>query len=205
MGTRDPRVDAYIENSATFARPILTHIREVVHATCPDVEETMKWGFPHFMYLGILCSMASFKAHCAFGFWKGAMVLGDEADRDAMGQFGRITSVKELPPKRVLAGYIARAMSLNRDGVKKSPAATAARGASRPPRGPLPVPADLAAALAGNRMALDSFDAFPPSQRREYIEWITGAKREATRERRIEQAVALLSEGKTLNWKYESS
>src|ERR687885_318163 len=102
MGTRDPRVDAYIEKSADFARPILAHLRDVVHDACPDVEETMKWSFPHFMYQGMLCSMASFKQHCAFGFWKGALVLdeGDDKGAEAMGQFGRITSLKDLPPKR---------------------------------------------------------------------------------------------------------
>ena len=103
MPTTDPRVDAYIDAAADFAKPILTHLRGVVHSACPRVEETMKWSFPHFMYEGMLCSMASFKAHCAFGFWKGALVLGDESrDTEGMGNLGRITSVKDLPPKKVL-------------------------------------------------------------------------------------------------------
>src|SRR5215212_7332153 len=117
MGTRDPRIDAYIADSADFARPILTHLREVVHAACPDVEETVKWGFPHFMYKGILCSMASFKQHCAFGFWKGRLVV-DAEDRsaDAMGQFGRIASLTDLPSKQVLAAYVKQAMKLKDSG-----------------------------------------------------------------------------------------
>ena len=118
MGTRDDRVDAYIAKSADFARPILTHLREVVHAACPDVEETMKWSFPHFQYKGMLCSMASFKEHCAFGFWKGSLIVekGDESTEQAMGQFGRITKLSDLPSKKVLTGYIKQAMKLNDDG-----------------------------------------------------------------------------------------
>ncbi|MES2523577.1 MAG: YdeI/OmpD-associated family protein [Gemmatimonadota bacterium] len=200
MGTRDPRIDRYIDNSADFARPILSHIREAVHATCPDVEETMKWSFPHFMYKGMLCSMASFKQHCAFGFWKGALVLDGPGDGEAMGHFGRITRVQDLPSRTVLRGYLKKAMKLNDDGVsvvkparaKKSPAS-------------LRVPPDLAAALDANRVALDNFDAFSASHRREYIEWVTEAKREATRARRIEQAIAMLQAGKSRNWKYEKS
>src|SRR5439155_17869323 len=117
MAKTDPRVDAYIEKSAEFARPILTHIRRVVHAACPDVEETMKWSFPHFMYKGMLCSMASFRQHCAFGFWKGALVLGNGASADAMGHFGRLAGVGDLPPTRELEAYIRNAMALNDKGV----------------------------------------------------------------------------------------
>src|SRR5271155_741106 len=115
MGTRDDRVDAYIARSAEFARPILTHLRDVVHAACPEVEETIKWSFPHFLYKGMLCSMAAFKEHCTFGFWKGALVVagGGGAAEKAMGQFGRITSLAELPAKKVLTSTIKAAMKLN--------------------------------------------------------------------------------------------
>ena len=200
MGTRDPRIDSYIENSAPFAQPILTHIREIVHAACPHVEETMKWSFPHFQYKGMLCAMASFKQHCTFGFWKGALVLDAVKDKEAMGQFGRITSVKDLPGKRIMAGYIKTAMQLNDDGVKVVKAPSAAKKKSATAR----VPADFAAALDRNRKALDTFDAFSPSQRYEYITWITEAKREDTRAKRIEQAIGMLAEGKRRNWKYEA-
>ncbi|HUF28556.1 MAG TPA: DUF1801 domain-containing protein [Gemmatimonadaceae bacterium] len=120
MGTKDPRVDEYIDSSADFARPILTHLREIVHSACPECEETIKWGFPHFTHHGMLCSMASFKEHCAFGFWKGSLIVepdGGSSTR-AMGQFGRITSVGDLPTKKVLTGYIRQAMKLNEKGVK---------------------------------------------------------------------------------------
>ena len=110
MATRDPRVDAYIERSADFAKPILTHLREVVHAACPEVEETLKWNAPTFLYRGMLCGMASFKQHCAFGFWKHALVTGEsDKSEEAMGSFGRITSVRDLPSRKVLAGYVKKA------------------------------------------------------------------------------------------------
>jgi uncharacterized protein YdeI (YjbR/CyaY-like superfamily) len=199
MGTRDPRIDAYIARSADFAKPILTHLREVVHAACPEVEETMKWSFPHFMYGGILCSMASFKEHCAFGFWKGALVVGDGTSSDeAMGSFGRISAISDLPPKKVLAGYVKKAMALNESGVK-SPT----RSKPRAPKKPLAVPDDLAAALKKNKRALATFEGFSPSNRREYVEWITEAKGEDTRRRRLETAVEWMAEGKSRNWKYE--
>ena len=121
MGTRDARVDAYIAKSAEFARPILAHLREVVHVACPDIKETMKWSFPHFDYKGMLCSMAGFKEHCAFGFWKGELIVakgGGEVEK-AMGQFGRITRLADLPSKKVLTGYIKQAMTLNDEGVKR--------------------------------------------------------------------------------------
>ena len=202
MGTRDQRIDSYIEKSADFARPILTHLREVVHGACPEVEETVKWGMPHFQYKGMLCAMASFKAHCTFGFWKGRLIVdrGGENAEAAMGQFGRITSVAELPPKRVLAGYVKEAMRLNDEGV------TAPRRApSKTKRPAAAVPDDLAAALRRNRKAAATFDAFSASHRREYVEWITEAKRAETRERRIATAVEWIAEGKARNWKYERS
>lgn len=194
MGTRDPRVDAYVDRAAEFARPILSHIRETVHDALPEVEETIKWGMPHFMHHGIVCGMAAFKEHCALGFPKGSLLLGAEARSDAMGQFGSIRTVKDLPPKRTLAGYIKRAAKLNADGVKVD------RARSR--RAPLPVPDDLTAALRKNRKALATFEAFPPSHRRDYVEWVTDAKRDDTRKRRIAQAVEWIAEGKSRNWKY---
>jgi uncharacterized protein YdeI (YjbR/CyaY-like superfamily) len=201
MGKRDARVDAYIAKSADFAKPILEHIRSVVHEACPDVEETIKWSFPHFDYKGMLCSMAAFKEHCAFGFWKGKLVLGEEvADgKDAMGHFGRLTKVKDLPGKKVLVGYIKKAMKLNDDGVKAPH--VVARQSKAPKPAPV-VPDDLAVALRGNPKAAATFEGFSASHQREYIEWITEAKTEPTRLRRLEQAVAWMAEGKPRNWKY---
>jgi uncharacterized protein YdeI (YjbR/CyaY-like superfamily) len=201
MGTRDPRIDAYIAASADFAQPILSYLRELVHATCPTVEETMKWSFPHFMYEGMLCSMASFKAHCAFGFWKGALVLGEASrDTDAMGNLGRITRIEDLPPKKVLAGWIRDAMRLNEEGIKvpkqRKPALE---------RHAHPMPTELTAALERHPRARATFDAFSPSHRKEYVEWVAEAKTDATREKRIATTIEWLIEGKARNWKYQKA
>jgi uncharacterized protein YdeI (YjbR/CyaY-like superfamily) len=197
MGVKDPRVDAYIEESADFARPILSHMRDVVHEACPDVEETIKWGFPHFMFKGILCSMASFKQHCALGFWKGSLIVeGDESrSEEAMGQFGRIQSLEDLPPEDTLLAYIKKAMELNEKGIqpKKKKAA----------RADFEMPDDFETALREQSGVWDAFEAMPPSHRREYLEWITSARREDTRCRRIAKAVAQISDGKSLHWKYQ--
>jgi uncharacterized protein YdeI (YjbR/CyaY-like superfamily) len=197
MATTDRRVDAYIANAQPFARPILESIRKMVHEGCPDAQETIKWGFPHFEYHGILCSTAAFKHHCALNFWKGGLVV-PEARRasTAMGQLGRITSVRDLPARRELIGYIRTAAKLNADGVSK-PKAVPRAGAR------LVLPADLKAALGRNRKARATFEALPPSHRREYVAWITEAKREETRRRRLDQAIAWLAEGKSRNWRYE--
>ena len=201
MAKHDPRIDAYIEKSEEFARPILRHLRDVVHAACPDVEETMKWSFPHFDYKGIMCSMAAFKAHCAFNFWH-PQVVGDAAKEGAMGQLGRITSLKDLPPKKVLVGYVKKAMALKDAGEK--PTWADARAAKAGKRREPQVPEDLAAALAKkkNRKAKETFEAFSPSQRREYVKYITEAKRPETRARRVAESVEWLTEGKQRNWKY---
>lgn len=201
MGTRDPRFDAYIAKSADFAQPILVHLREVVHAACPDVEESIKWGFPNFSYAGnILCSMASFKAHISFGFWLAREVLGDEISDEAMGQFGRVSSIKELPSKTVLTRYIKKAMKLNEAGVKASRPA-AKKGAKQ---AAIVVPPELAKALARQPKVQAQFDAMSPSQRREYCEWIAEAKKPETRERRLLKAMEQIAEGKSQNWKYET-
>jgi hypothetical protein len=196
MGKRDPRVDAYIAKSGDFAKPILTRIRETVHAACPDVEEAMKWRFPHFMYKGMLCSMASFKQHAAFGFWKGSLVLGRGKDMDAMGQFGRLTKLSDLPPRKTLASYVKKAAALNDEGVK------IARVPQRAAPKAVRTPADLAAALNKSSKAHATFAGFSPSHRREYIEWITEAKSDETRARRLAQAMEWMADGKERNWKY---
>jgi hypothetical protein len=197
MPTTDPRIDAYIAKSAEFARPILTHLRAVVHEGCPDVQETMKWSMPFFEHHGPLCNMSAFKAHVGFGFWKGALLVGRGSgdDERAMGQFGRITSLKDLPPKKELVALVKKAAKLNDEGVKvpRKPAK----------RAELPVPAELAAALAKNRKARAIFDAFPPSHRREYNDWVGEAKREETRAARAAQAIEWIAEGKSRNWKYQ--
>jgi len=198
MGTKNARVDAYIAKSADFAKPILTHLRDIVHAACPEVEETMKWSFPHFMYKGMLCAMASFKEHCSFGFWKSSLVLegASSETEEGMGNFGRITKLSELPSKKILSGSIKKAMKLNEDGVKK-----AAPPKPKTPR-KLVVPDDLEKALQGNAAARATFEKFSPSHQREYVEWITEAKTEGTRTRRLQTAIEWMVEGKPRNWKY---
>jgi len=198
-GSRDPRVDAYIENSADFAKPILRHLRKVVHEACPGVEEAIKWRVPHFLYKGMLCSMASFKSHCAFGFWKGDLVLEREADRKARREevhFGRIISLRDLPPERTLKARVRRAAELNEEGVKAPRAKAPARNK------PLVIPPDFTAALTKNARARETFDRFSRSQRREYVEWVAEAKTEATRTQRIATALDWLAAGKLRNWKY---
>jgi uncharacterized protein YdeI (YjbR/CyaY-like superfamily) len=200
MGKKDPRIDAYIARSAEFARPILKHLRAVVHDGCPEAEETLKWGHPSFTYKGIFAGMAAFKGHCTFGFWKDAL-LRDEPGHpgkndQAMGAFGRITSVAGLPSEKALIRLVKKAAALHDQGVK----------VPRPPRpkrrAEAKVPAYLASALRKNKKALATFQGFSPSQRWEYIEWVTEAKGEETRARRLATAVAWMSEGKIRNWKY---
>jgi uncharacterized protein YdeI (YjbR/CyaY-like superfamily) len=196
MGAKDPRVDAYIAKAGGFAKPILTYLREIVHKGCPDVVETMKWSSPFFMHNGILCNMAAFKQHCTFGFWRGREVL--EKRSEAMGQFGRITSLKDLPSEKALICYVKKAALLSESGVKleKSP--------QRKPRVELATPPELKNALKKNKKAEETFKNFNPSHRREYIDWITEAKREETRAKRVEQTVEWLAEGKRRHWKYQN-
>ena len=194
MVKTDPRVDAYIDNAAEFARPILAYLRALVHRTCPDVEETLKWGMPTFMHHGMLCGMAAFKQHVSFGFWKHALVVGAGVPRDGMGSFGKVAKLAELPGKAALTGYIKKAMQLNEGGIKIP------RGTRQ--RAPLATPADLATALKKNRKAFATFEGFSPTNRREYIEWIVEAKREQTRTKRLDQTIEWLAEGKVRNWKY---
>jgi uncharacterized protein YdeI (YjbR/CyaY-like superfamily) len=199
MNNRDQRVDSYIAKSAPFAKPILTRIRAAVHKGCPDVQETMKWSFPHFDYKGMLCAMAAFKQHCTLGFWKASLLKESgltTKSAEAMGQFGRITSADDLPPEKELVALVRQAARLNDEGVK------VVRKAKTPRPMPKAPPAFLKA-LRANTTAKSAYDALSPSHRREYLEWIAEAKTGATRDRRIATTIEWLAEGKTRNWKYE--
>ena len=198
MPKKDPRIDAYIAKSAEFAKPILKHLRKVVHAGCPNVEETMKWSFPHFDYKGVMCGMAAFKEHCAFGFWKAELIFdGDSnAEQEAMGHFGRITSLADLPNEKTLINYVRKAARLNEKGVK---APWRARQKKKPP---LTIPDYFSTALKKNAKARKTFENFSPSNKREYVEWVTEAKREETRRQRLATSIEWLAEGKVRNWKY---
>ncbi|MEP6704812.1 MAG: YdeI/OmpD-associated family protein [Acidobacteriota bacterium] len=198
MPTLDPRVDAYIDKSADFAKPILTHIRKLVHKACPDIIETIKWSFPHFDHKGMVCAMASFKQHCAFGFWKQSLLEQDAfaAEKTAMGSFGRITSVKDLPSDKVMIGLIQQAVELNEKGIKiqKKPAE----------KKELVVPKDLSSALSKNKAAKAAFENFSYSHKKEYLMWIEEAKTEPTRNKRLTTTVEWLADGKSRNWKYDN-
>ena len=196
MAKKDPRVDIYIERSAAFAKPILKHLRRLVHTGCPKVEETIKWQFPHFDYRGMMCSMAAFKNHCSFGFWKASLIMGNkEGHEKGMGQFGRITSIRDLPDEKTIIGYVRKAAALNDAGIKLPPR-------QKKETKKLTVPNDLKSALQENAKARKTFASFSPSNKRDYIEWITEAKREETRKQRLKIALAWMAEGKVHNWKY---
>jgi uncharacterized protein YdeI (YjbR/CyaY-like superfamily) len=190
---QDPRVDAYISSAPDFAKPILKHLRQLVHTACPDVDETMKWSRPHFLHNGILCAMSAFQHHCAFGFWLGETVLGASGkakpEREGMGHFGRITSLADLPGDKELLALIKKAAALNETGAKRpvTPRPVADRT--------MVVPDDVAAALRKNKKALAVFEAFSYSHKKEYVGWITEAKREETRQKRIETMLTRLAEG----------
>ena len=198
MGSKDPRIDVYIAKSAPFAQPILAHLRTLMHAACPPVVETIKWGHPFFEHRGVLCSMAAFKAHCAFGFWHSEMAQSVPGKSgDAMGQFGRITRLSDLPKDTALKALVKKAAALNASGVKS------ARGGSAAGPRPIVVPDDLAAALAQNARARATFEAFSATHKREYVEWIAGAKRDETRATRLATALEWMADGKPKEWRYQ--
>jgi len=202
MPKKDPRVDAYIAKSADFAKPILKRLRKLIHSACPEVVEKLKWSMPSFEYKGILCGFAAFKHHATFGFWKGDLMFsGDKFVQkrasEAMGHFGRLTKLSDLPSDKLLLSYIKEAMRLNDEGIKKA-------AKPQPKVKPvLVVPPELLAALKKNAKAKATFDAFSYSHKKEYTEWIGEAKQAETQVRRLATAIKWLSEGKSRNWKYE--
>ena len=202
MAKTDKRVELYIGKAAPFAQPILIHILEIVHKACPDLEETFKWSFPCFMYKDtILCSMAAFKQHCAFGFWLESKMKDPHKifrrgkDRTSMGNLGQLKSVKDLPSDKILISYIKEAMSLVDKGVKITKAKPA-------PKVALKEPAYFMTALKKNKKALNTYMEFSYSNKKEYVLWVTEAKTEATRNSRLKTAVEWMAEGKVRNWKY---
>jgi len=198
MASRDKRIDDFIAKAPDFAKPILKELRKRVHDAVPEVTETIKWSMPYFEYGGkAFAGMAAFKAHCAFGFWHPLMRNGDTS-LEGMGQFGRIESVKDLPSATEFARLARKAKKLVDDGVK------APKRAAPPKDRVLAVPEDLRALLAKNTKARATFEGFSYSKRKEYVEWIVGAKREETRTKRLETTIAQLAEGKSLMWKYEA-
>jgi uncharacterized protein YdeI (YjbR/CyaY-like superfamily) len=202
------RVDAYLMKVQPFAQPIMAHLRELVHKGCPEVEETIKWSRPFFVYRGeILCNMSAFKEHCSFGFWGeeiGAVLRAAAVLKDgSMGSLGRITSVADLPADKKMLGWIHQAAAFVDCGQHTSPIA-ARQKVVKPAKRSLVTPAEFAAALQRNKKAAAVFTAFSPSCKREYVEWIIEAKRPETRDKRIATAVEWIAEGKQRNWKYQN-
>jgi uncharacterized protein YdeI (YjbR/CyaY-like superfamily) len=201
MAKQDKRIDDYIAKSADFAKPILEHIRALVHEACPDVQEAIKWGFPHFNYQGILASMAAFKTHCSFGFWKGAIMkdpygVMKVVGKTSMGSFDRISSLKDLPSDKILISYIKEAAALNEENIKV-PSRTKPKTSKS-----IQIPPDFMKRLKKSKGAFSNFQSFSNSNKKDYVQWITEAKTDATKERRIDTALEWIGEGKVRNWKY---
>ncbi len=203
MQQYDDRVDAYIDKAAPFAQPILKHIRQVIHSASPLITETMKWSMPFFEYKGPVAMMASFKQHLGFGFWKSSRLndpnsyLKGGDDEAAAGSFGRIEKMEDLPPDEAIINFIHQLIALNESGVKEPKKSATA---SKPE---LPMPDDFKVLLSANAAAVGYFENFAPSKKREYLEWFADAKSEATRQKRMEQALEWISEGKSRNWEYQ--
>ena len=199
----DPRIDAYIEKSAEFAKPILEHVRKIIHEASPLITENIKWGMPFFEYKGPVCQMAAFKQHCAFGFWKASRLhdpdhLLNPGEEAAAGSFGRINALSDLPYDDVMKDFVLQAIKLNESGekvsaVKKAPAE----------KKELVVPDYFITLLEEYPKAKEVFEKFSPSHRKEYVEWIVEAKTDATREKRMNQAIEMMAEGKSRHWKYK--
>jgi uncharacterized protein YdeI (YjbR/CyaY-like superfamily) len=203
VGKKDPRVDAYIAKSADYAKPILKRLRKLIHAGCPKVEETIKWSSPFFMHAGsILCCMPAFKQHIALIFWHRALpksLAEVGLDKQALARFRRLTDVSDLPKDVVVKRLVQIAAAMNEEG----PQSRMARSGAKRKKKPAPkVPANLQAALNKNRKARATFDRLSASRQREYVEWITEAKREETCKKRLATAIEWLADGRSRNWKY---
>ncbi|MFI5218618.1 MAG: YdeI family protein [Bacteroidia bacterium] len=202
MTTKDKRIDAYIAKAQPFAQPVMKKLRELVHKACPEVIETIKWGMPSFEYKGPYFGFAAFKQHCVAGFWKSKLIsdpkgyLGERKNQggEAMGNFGCMKSMKDLPPDNAIIDFLKQAKKLNDDGIKieKKPKS----------QKELIIPRELTAAISKNKKAKETFDGFPPSQKREYAEWISEAKTDETKSKRLSTAIEWMEEGKPRNWKY---
>lgn len=194
------KVDEYINKVQPFAKPILSHLRKLIHETCTDVEENIKWGMPSFEYFGMMCGFAAFKQHCTFGFWKASLMkdpvlMINAKSENAMGHLGRITSLKDLPSDKKIISYIKEAMRLNEEGIKVVKAKPVKEK-------DIVVPEDVLSSIKKNKKAFATFKAFSASNKKEYLDWITEAKTDATKEKRLSQAIEWMAEGKPRNWKY---
>lgn len=202
MAKKDTRIDDYIAKAQPFAQPILQHLRDLIHKAVPDVQENIKWGMPSFEYKGQFCHFAAFKQHAVLGLWKTALLddpdgyLQERASQggDAMGNLGRITCLADLPPDDIILQFFLKAKKLNDEGVKIVK--------PKKERVELDIPQYFSVALKGNQAAQTTFDQFSPSNKKEYLDWVTGAKTERTRLERLATAIEWMSEGKVRMWKY---
>ena len=205
----EPKIDLYIAKAKPFAQPILIHIRELIHKACPNVGETIKWSRPFFEYKGvILGNMSAFNEHCSFGFWGeeiGAVLReANVIQNGGMGSLGRITSLQDLPSNKELLAFLKQATAFIDSGNYTSPI-TARNKVVKAPKPQLPTPPEFTEALRSHPKAAQTFQSFAPSCQREYLEWFADAKQQATREKRIAQAVEWLNEGKQRHWKYQTT
>lgn len=206
MAANDPRVDAYILKAQPFAKPVMKHLRKLIHQAVPEVQETIKWGMPSFDYKGPFVSFAAFKQHCVFGFWKSSLLndpkgyLGERKAHggEAMGNLGRIESLKDLPPDKAIIDFLKQAKKLNDDGVKVAPR-------KKKEAVELEIPDYFTKALKRNKIAAKHFEAFSASKKKDYVEWLTEAKTDATREKRLDTAMEWIAEGKPRHWKYQKA
>ena len=208
METFDPRIDIYIDNASDFAKPILNHIRKIVHQAHPDITETIKWSMPFFDYKGTVCQMAAFKQHCAFGFWKAGRLTDphkvlNKGEEASAGSFGRINTLADLPSDKILIEYILEAIQLN-EGNKITPRTDKPKPVKTIEKKEIPVPEEFITQLDANPTAEANFNKFSLSKQNEYLTWFAEAKTEATKLKRIEQAMEWINEGKSRHWKYQS-
>lgn len=199
MDIKPKTVDDYIHLAEPFAQPVLIHLRNLVHTACPQVEEALKWGMPHFIYKTNLCAMASFKHHCSFMIHKAALIVASQdvlkpIGTSGMGNFGKIKSLSDLPSDEIILGLLQRAIELTDQGIELPKIKKSIQVPD--------LPEDFREALQERMEVYDQFESMAPSHRKEYIEWISDAKREATRQQRIATAVEWISQGKGRNWKY---
>lgn len=197
-----PSVTNYIEKAAPFAQPVLHYLRSLIHKTCPQIEECIKWGFPHFTYKNeIVCSFAAFKQHCAFTFWRAGVItsLAEIAiNNEGMGQLGKIKSKLDLPNENQLVNCIIEAIQLIEKGVKP------AKSAKQKNNEPIILPAYFSSLLAEFPTAKEKFLSMSNSHQKEYVEWITEAKTETTRNTRMQTCIKWVLEGKGRNWQYQT-
>ena len=201
MDNKNPHIDLYIEKAAPFAQTVLRHLRQLVHKTCPEVVENVKWGMPSFEYKGLWCGFASFKEHCTFGFWKAGImkdsqVLLGKASKAAMGNLGRITSMKDLPSDKIIIGWLKESMKLNDEGIKVP------KDVTKHEKKVIITPKWFIEAVKKNKKAWTTFDNASQSFKKEYVQWVTEAKTDETKDKRLKQSIEWMVEGKHRNWKY---